>query len=247
MKGKFNVITNEKDPMILVITPLRRKNKILKSCEYSIIQGQKDIKKIWISFQSKNNSNINRISGYKKSKNLLRKKLPNFLLFCDNDIEWRPGIFSEMIDILKNTDDNIGYCYCRFRYETSFGNMDFDEDDPIEIFDKNKILLRNWISTMSIQKTNIFKKYGKFDLSLERFQDWDLWLNYWINHGIRGIPLKKRGFTTILSDGQISTKSDRKGEGNIKYKIIEDKYNLEEKRKYFKLPTRKSLENINST
>lgn len=217
MKDKrFDVIISEKNPELLIITPLRRKDKIRKECEESILK-QKFVKKVWTSFRSKNSASYNRIEGYKKSKNFLRKNLPPYILFCDNDIVWSNEAFRKMIDVLKNTEESYGYVYCSFAYE-GFRNFQF----KARPFNAKLLMMRNYISTMSIQKISVWKKFGRFDLNLERYQDWDLWLNY-LSKSIIGIPCYDAYFIAISSKSDISMKPDK----NYRHlsKIIE-KYNL---------------------
>lgn len=200
---RFKVIISEPDAELMIITPLRKKDRIIRECEASI-RNQKDVRKIWVSFQSKNSASFNRIEGYKKIKAYLQKNLSPFLLFCDNDIEWKPGAFRGMIDVLEGTDDTVGYSYCGFRYS---GHMNIKF--PARPFDPTLLVMRNYISTMSIQKTGVFKKHGKLDMNLRRYQDWDMWLNYLLNHQIVGISCGFEGFTAHSSHSDISMMPDK--------------------------------------
>lgn len=215
---RFEVVLSEKDPELLIVTPLRKKDKINRECEQSILKGQSQIRKVWVTFKSKNSASFNRIEGYKKSKSFLRKNLPPYLLFCDNDIEWFPGAFLQMINVLRQTEDNIGYCYCGFRY-IGHRNIQF----PPKPFDGEFLKRMNYISTMSIHKTETFKQYGKLDLNLQRYQDWDMWLNYLINHQIEGISAGFEGFYAHNTDRDISMKPDKEYRH---LKLVVKKYNL---------------------
>ena len=131
MKNKsFEVILNEKNPELLIITPLSKRSKIDAACMESIFS--QDVKKVWTRYKSKNSASFNRLEGYKKTKNFLRKKLPPFILFCDNDIVWRKKSFRNMISQLKKTDDKVGYVYCGFEYK-EYRNISF----PVKKFDPN--------------------------------------------------------------------------------------------------------------
>jgi len=219
MKDKrFDVILTDKNPDLLIVTPLRRKDSIDKRCEMSILHDQNTVRKVWVSFKSKNSASFNRIEGYKKAKSFLRKNLPPYLLFCDHDIQWHPGAFRKMIEVLKNTDDQIGYVYCGFRY-VGFRNFLF----PPKPFDGESLKRMNYISTMSIQKTTVWKKHGRLDLNLQRYQDWDMWLNYLINHNLIGISCPIEGFLAWSDEKDISMKPDKEYKN---LKIIIEKYGL---------------------
>jgi len=123
-----------------------------------------------------------------------------------------------MISVLEKTNVEVGYVYCGFEYK-GYRNIQF----PVRDFDPNLILYRNYISTMSIHKIGHWKKYGRFDLNLFRYQDWDIYLNYLLVHHIRGIPCTNAYFYALSDDKDISMKKDK----NYKHLIkIIKKYNL---------------------
>jgi len=198
---RFEVVISDKSPELLIITPLRKDDKIQSDCKDSIVS--QNINKVWVSFQSKKSASYNRIEGYKKVKSFLRKNLPPYILFCDGDIVWAINSFSKMIDTLKQTEDDIGYCYCNFEYK-GFRNFKF----PARPFDSKLLVQRNYISTMSIQKMSHWKKYGRLDLNLDRYQDWDLWLSYLLNYSIIGIPCFSAHFYAISTEKDISMRPD---------------------------------------
>ena len=119
--------------------------------------------------------------------------LPEYLLFSDNDIQWKENALEVMYNCLSKTDDSIAYCYCSYEMD----NVVYCNQE----FDANKLLTQNYISTMSLIKTKFFLG---FDESIERLQDWDLWLNLLLNHNKKGIYCGETLFSTKVNKKGIS-------------------------------------------
>lgn len=135
-----------------------------------------------------------------------------FVLFSDNDINWKDMALEIMMETLRHFPRS-SYAYGRFKV-----------DDVIwghQMFDPVKLLTENYISTMSIIRSDDFRLSGGFDESLKGFQDWDLWLNLLINHGKRGAYCNSLIFTTEPRNG-ISANRDNLECG----RVINDKYKL---------------------
>lgn len=135
-----------------------------------------------------------------------------FVIFSDNDIQWKENAIEVMMETLRHFH-RASYCYGRFKVDdTLWGHQMFD---PI------KLLTQNYISTMSLIRSEDFRLCGGFDESLKGFQDWDLWLNLLINHKKRGVYCNEFIFTTEARKG-ISYYRDNLETG----RAINDKYNL---------------------
>ena len=132
-----------------------------------------------------------------------------FVLFSDNDINWSENALEVLYETLQ-----------RFRF-ASYAYGRFKVGDIIwghQMFDPIKLLTANYISTMSLLRSDDF---CGFDESIKGFQDWDLWLNLLLNHKKRGAYCNELIFTTESRQG-ISAQRDNLECG----RIINDKYNL---------------------
>ena len=111
-----------------------------------------------------------------------------FLLFCDDDIRWKPGALRHMLQTLKDRPEAYVYgAYCLGDKYIQC-NRNWDE----------KYLFReNYISTMSIIRSECFPG---FDPELKRLQDWDLWLTM-LQQGHTGVYCDMLVFDTAIRDG----------------------------------------------
>ena len=167
-------------------------------------QTYSDFKTIVVPDQGKG-ANWARNEGFKSCDT-------EYVLFSDNDINWKPNALEVMVETLKYFK-RASYTYGRFKVdETIWGH---------QMFDPLKLLTENYISTMSLLRSDDFRLCGGFDESLKGFQDWDLWLNLLINHKKRGIYCNELIFTTEPRKG-ISAERDNLECG----RVINDKYNL---------------------
>ena len=134
-----------------------------------------------------------------------------FVLFSDNDIRWKARGIEWLMQALKENPD-ASYAYGAWQDQR--GILCEEEFDP-ELLKK-----RNYIYTMSLIRT---KDFCMFDEDIERLQDWDLFLNLWINYGRYGVNCGKIIFNTITGGGI----TDESSESYQKAKeIIIKKHNL---------------------
>lgn len=135
-----------------------------------------------------------------------------FVLFSDNDISWKENALEVLLWTLRRFK-LASYSYGRFKVgDVIWGH---------QMFNPVKLLTANYISTMSLLRSDDFRLCGGFDESIKGFQDWDLWLNLLINHRKRGAYCNELIFTTESRVG-ISAQRDNLECG----KVIDDKYGL---------------------
>lgn len=98
-----------------------------------------------------------RNNGFDQSKG-------EYVMFCDADVIMRPDMLQKMLEALQR-DPGSAYAYSSFR----FGWKKFSSYP----FDAERLRQMNFITTTSLIRRADFPR---FDESLRRFQDWDLWL-----------------------------------------------------------------------
>jgi glycosyltransferase involved in cell wall biosynthesis len=131
------------------------------------------------------NANIARNYGFSLVKT-------NYVLFCDNDIEWMPEAIGIMYQQLEKHPD-ISYAYGPYIYKDN-------ASIPIQCcdqWDASKLRRNNYISTMSMIRSDHFPG---FDPAIRRFQDWDLWLTM-LEQGHYGKNINRLAFCTYMRTG----------------------------------------------
>lgn len=112
-----------------------------------------------------------------------------FVLFSDNDIDWKPHALETMRNVLERFPDKA-YTYGRFMVgPVLMGHR---------LFDPARLVGGNYVTTMSLLRSADF--HG-FDESLKRLQDWDLWLTLLVKYKKRGVYCNDFIFTTEVREG----------------------------------------------
>jgi len=119
-----------------------------------------------------------------------------FVLFSDNDIDWKPDALQTMLDTLKATPD-AAYCYGAYKRD--------DEIIGDQPFNPQLLKRKAYITTNSLIRA---KDFPGFDESLDRWQDYDLWLNL-LSRGKVGIFCGKVLFETRTSPQGITSGDER--------------------------------------
>jgi glycosyltransferase involved in cell wall biosynthesis len=122
--------------------------------------------------------------GFKKSKG-------EFVLFCDSDMELKSNCLEKMYNALNSSPDK-SYVYSDFKY--GLKPFKFFE------FDASKLKENNFVNTCSLLRRDDFLG---FDETLERFQDWDLWLSL-SEIDKTGVYIPEILFKANTSSGRIS-------------------------------------------
>jgi hypothetical protein len=119
-----------------------------------------------------------------------------YLLFLDADCIMYPNSFDVFVNALM-VHPEVDFTYGGFRWG-------HEVVKPVE-WDSEKLMGRNFISTMSMMRTY---KFPGWDENLQRHQDWDLWLTM-VDAGSEAICTGQLMFETPHRHGSIST------DGNI--------------------------------
>lgn len=118
-----------------------------------------------------------------------------FMFFCDADVKLYPHALEKLVSNLEARPD-ADFAYCGFVW----GNRKIDPRK----FDEKKLRCDNYISTMSLLRSD---KFPGFDEELKRFQDWDLWLTM-VENGSIGVPCWEYLFEASERKGSISSGDD---------------------------------------
>jgi glycosyltransferase involved in cell wall biosynthesis len=137
-----------------------------------------------------------------------------FVLFSDNDIQWKTHALETLLRVLK-AHPKASFSYGR--YKKGSGIFCHRAWDP-----KFLTTVENYISTMSLIRVADLPD-PPFDESIKRLQDYDLWLNMWLNYGRRGVYVEDLIFETPNKQGITNASFDNYDEAT---KVLNKKYAL---------------------
>jgi len=114
-----------------------------------------------------------------------------YVIFWDADLVAEPEMLAKMYSALqKNTD--ASYVYCNYYYGL--------KAMPARMFDADALKQRNYIHSSSLIRRG---DVARWDESLKKFQDWDLWLTM-LEQGKRGVWIDEYLFRLLPSENGIS-------------------------------------------
>lgn len=194
--------------LISIVVPVYNQEESLKQALDSIIsQTYQNTEVIIVDDGSDNPLNKERLK-LDKDKNIkliqqenqgapaarnrgLQESSGNFIIFWDADVIAESNMLEKMYNKLsKNTE--ASYAYCNMRYGS--------KKMPAQEFNPKKLKQNNFIhSTSLIRSEDVIK----WDESLQRLQDWDLWLSMF-EEGKTGVWINEYLFKTIPNSGGIS-------------------------------------------
>jgi glycosyltransferase involved in cell wall biosynthesis len=194
--------------MISIIIPVYNNWEGLQKCLASLAkQTLKDFEVMVVDDGSASSVNASKIrqltpaniqffriehGGAPKARNFgFAQSKGEMVLFCDADMELRSDCLEKMYQALVENPDKA-YVYSDFKYGWKvFRFWQFDTD---------KLKENNYVNTCSLLRREDFPG---FDESLEKFQDWDLWLTLLENHKT-GIYISEVLFKANTRKGKIS-------------------------------------------
>lgn len=143
---------------------------------------------------------------FKRNKGFKKATQP-YVFFCDDDILLPNDHLWNLYIELKNSDKSVGYTYSGYHgivlhpeSHPMGGNFKINTID----FNINNLRNNNFISTMSLIKSDVFPG---FDETLTRFQDWDIWLTL-LNMEIYGKAVHNNEFYAYYLDIGITSKTN---------------------------------------
>ena len=190
----YQIIKENNNPSILIVTPLRTNDVIPKKLISSMNRNITPFS--WVS-----HSGLTCAKNASKAIELYPHSLPDYIIKLDNDIEPDNCWLDKLYNKLKNTKDEIAYSYSSFSYY-GYINANF----PAITFDENRLKQSNYISSVSLFKTKPLMEVGGFyhDENLKRIDDWALLLKL-LYKGYKGIPVdtyfKNEGKPSSISSG----------------------------------------------
>jgi GT2 family glycosyltransferase len=129
--------------------------------------------------------------------------IPPYFQILDRDIILGRNAIDKLLMTLSRTKEDIGYAYCSFEYK-GFVNAKF----PPAPFDIKTLMIRNYISSNSMYKTDAVRKVGFVtEEKYHRLSDWAMWLKMY-RVGYSGILCPNTSFIAVSAEGDISAGSN---------------------------------------
>jgi len=147
----------------------------------------------------------------KKRNDGFDKSTQPYVFFCDDDIILPANYLQTLYDELKKnelrSDVVIGYSYTGY-----YGVVLHPESHPFRgnfrvastPFNPTSLKQNNYISTMSLMNREVFPR---FDESLTRFQDWDMYLTL-LEKGVQGVMVNDLFFWAYYLDAGITSNNN---------------------------------------
>lgn len=193
----IDVITYDDGLPISVIIPTTRdktRKDFFENYVFPLIEANEPIEII---------INDNPGGAPKKRNDGFDKSTQPFVFFCDNDIVLPKNHLQKLLDALeKNPDKAYAYSgYYGIVVEKSNHPLKNNYMIPTLSFDAERLKQGNYISTMSLIRR---EKFPRFDESLKRLQDYDLWLTM-LKNGEEGVAVFDNEFFAYYLDSGITS------------------------------------------
>ena len=194
----IKTIVRCKNPEILVITPLRKGDKVSKSTKKSLKRNK--VPFTWISYMGDNNPVKNVDIAYKQYRKD-NQGLPPYVIKIDNDLTTNRYMLDKMIEELDKSTKNISYAYCPFQF-TGHLKVQF----PSVKFDSERLMKHNYISSCSLISTSSLDNIGGW-ITNDKYKgllDWCLWLEF-LKKGYQGVLVPNTTFSADSSPTSVSS------------------------------------------
>lgn len=185
----------KESPLISVIIPSRVGEEI-KTLPSLKKQTYKNLEIIIEYDEKQEGASATRNRGAKKARG-------KYLFFCDNDINLFPNCLSELYLALKS-DEKAKWAFCKFYISGELHNGGKKLKPPKKIGSVEWATYFHCMSTMSLIDASV---EPKFDETMKRFSDWDLWLTL-SEKGYEPVFCDKVLFTTEFTKHGISSKCE---------------------------------------
>jgi glycosyltransferase involved in cell wall biosynthesis len=138
-------------------------------------------------------------SAPNKRNDGFKKSTQPTVFFCDDDILLPANYLARLVEALNNNLDK-GYAYSGYHgivMHPDKHQMKGNFEIKSQKFDAAALKKDNYISTMSLIRREVFPG---FDESLERLQDWDLFLTM-LGNGVEGVYVPEKFYAFYLDEG----------------------------------------------
>lgn len=214
MRNKICVVTECKDPEVLVVTPLFPDHEV--SRETKVSMKRNNTRYTWVKSYGDKNIPSNALEAIKWYKSF--KNLPPYYIMIDRDISMGRGMLDKMVAMLKKFEwaEKVGYAYATFEFKGHI-NQKFNADP----FDINRLLQANYISSNSMFRSEIIEKVGLVtDEKYKRLLDYAFLLKAF-KMGYLGVPVPQASFVAKSTEKDVSAGSQQ--DYVVKYKrVFED-------------------------
>lgn len=225
--NNVKIIHEDKDPEVLIVTPLKPGHEISKETKKTIKRN--DIKYLWVSSEGPNNIPTNAKLGLHW---VMRNKgpLPFYYIMIDRDIKLGRHMIDRMAqNLAKNhaAKPEVVYTYANFKFEGHV-NREF----PAQNWDIQRLVQGNYISSNSMFLSHIVNEIGLVtDDHFVRLLDWCFLLKLYY-YGYKGTSCPDANFVASSTKDDISAGSPMdyqvKHQRVVEYfikPIMEDKFN----------------------
>lgn len=196
--NQINIIKEDKNPQVLVVTPLLPGHKVSRETKITIKRNETPF--VWLTSTGHNNIPKNSQLAIEKYKG--NHKLPPYYLMIDRDIILGRSMIDRLVKKLSTSIKPDVYAYASFSF-SGHVNQDF----PAKPYDINLLTQHNYISSNSLFRMDILEEVGLVtDDKYKRLLDWAFLLKLHLN-GYKGIPVSTAKFVAISTGSDISSGS----------------------------------------
>ena len=191
----FKILTESKNPKVLVVTPLLPGHKVSKDTKKTMKRNK--VPYTWITSKGNNNIPTNLKMGLEWFK-----PLPKFYIMIDNDIILGRGMLDRLVNRLEKEPHFVAFSYASFQFKGTINQM-----FPARPYNIEDLLQHNYISSNSLFRSEVITKIGLVtDKHLERLLDWALILKLYY-HGYIGMPCPEANFIAVSTPKDVSAGS----------------------------------------